>query len=118
MANKDVIEYLNAVSDRDVILPFVVEIVMRSGARYYVHSRAAVPGKNEPVLRVWDLRAMAPSALAELKQSITKLGTSSFGGKSEDLHGSLDWAILRAGIEDIEHVIEWHDRVWPEEVWP
>lgn len=100
----------------DIVPPFCVELVLRDGSRYCLHS---VSAKNEDtktlVLRIWDLRALTEADLEELKQNLNKAIDRSELLKEQKIHPKLDWANLRVHLEDIAYCVEWHDRLWPED---
>jgi len=95
--------------------PYLLEIVMRDGRSFYVHSGNS---RNEEswsvVVNVWDLRAIDEQAEIEIKKKISelKLWTDAIKGEPSDLHPKLSIGRLRCKLEDIAYVVEWWTRNW------
>ena len=107
-----VLWFLNRLDDKKIWAPFQVEIVMRSGARYYVHSRVGRLGERGSGMRVWDLRAFDTSEIETLKANLDGLDADNIPADEKKIHAKLDWAILHFDAADIEHAVEWHNRYW------
>jgi hypothetical protein len=111
--------WLAAIGEQTVP-PFVVELVLINGSRYFLHSVPVVDEESgSAALRIWDFRAFSEEDIETLKNRLNELGTR--GGqlpRAEELHPKLDWAILRINLDLIAYCIEWHDRIWPEEKRP
>jgi hypothetical protein len=108
------ISYLSKV--KGIIPPFVLELVIRDGARYFIHSVIDRDEKSKSaVIRIWDFRAMTEKDIEELKVILSELHDRSKLADERKVHPKLDWANLRIALDDIMYCIEWHDRSWPEE---
>jgi hypothetical protein len=109
-----VLGWLKLMCQGELIPPFCVEIVLRDGTRYYLHSILALEDETHTLCaRIWDLRAFDPSDISELKQSLNRVRDRSALAPAEALHPKLDWANLHLHYDDIAYCIEWHDRIWP-----
>jgi len=101
----------------DILPPFVLEVFMKNGERYYVHSSGMPSGDEEQdnlTLRIWDLRAFGPTDLVELQAALNRPEFSRADLVEETkVHPKLDWGILRARMSNVEYCVEWHDRYWP-----
>ena len=95
--------------------PYLLEIVMRDGSSFYVHSGNSRDDQSESVVvNVWDLRAVSDSDEAEIKNSLDTPGTwNKVRAKQPwDLHKSLSVGRLRCKLDDVLYVVEWWSRVW------
>lgn len=112
-----VADWIWQISDR--VPPFCVEIVLNNGSTYYLHS---VSGKDEKtksmVIRIWDMRAFTSKDIEELKTNLNKISDRGDLAEEQKIHSKLDWANLRLNLSDIAYCIEWHDRMWPEDLRP
>jgi hypothetical protein len=103
----------------DTIPPFCVEVYLKDGNRYFLHSVGAKESENNSVvLRIWDLRALTDRDIDEMKSSLNKIKTREELHDEQKIHPKLDWANLRIHLNDIAYCVEWHDRLWPEEKRP
>ncbi len=105
--------------NEEIIPPFCVELVLRDGNHYFLHS---ISGKDEEtqsmVMRIWDLRALTHEDIDETKLNLNKINSRKELSDKDKIHPKIDWANLRIHVNDILHCIEWHDRLWPEEQRP
>ena len=103
----------------DVVPPFCVELALRDGTRYFLHS---VNGNDEDtkslVIRVWDLRAFSDHDIENLKVALNKIKSRKEFHEETNIHPKLDWANLRIHLVDVAYCVEWHDRLWPEDKRP
>lgn len=101
---------------KEVVPPFCVEIVLRDGNRYYLHSVLELDKvSNTGVIRVWDLRAFADTDLEDLRKRLGNIKNRSELGSTQQVHPKLDWANVFLHADSIAYCVEWHDRLWPEE---
>lgn len=111
-----VLGWLKAMCRGEIIPPFCVEVVLRDGARYSLHSVLECDEETRTMcFRIWDLRALAQADVAELKQTLNGIRDREELSPAEKLHPKLDWANVRAHYDDVSYCIEWHDRIWPTE---
>lgn len=97
-----------------IIPPFCVEVVLRDGARYNLHSVLDCDDETKTMcFRIWDLRALSEGDVAELKQKLNGIRDREKLSPAEKVHPKLDWANVRVHYEDVSYCIEWHDRIWP-----
>jgi hypothetical protein len=97
------------------IPPYQMQIVMKDGSSYFVHSGN---GRNEETrsvcINVWDLRAIDGKAQAEILSKLSEHGewekVSSL--QPYDLHQLLSVGRLRCNLDEISHTVEWWSRVW------
>jgi hypothetical protein len=98
----------------EIIPPFCVEVVLRDGTRYSLHSVLDCDEETHTIcFRIWDLRALSEADVAKLKQKLNKIRSRKDLAPAEKLHRKLDWANVRAHYDDISYCVEWHDRIWP-----
>ena len=96
--------------------PFCVEVVMRDGARYNLHSVLQHDDETHTFcFRIWDLRALSQADILALKQKLNDVQDRKDLSPAENLHPKLDWANVYARYDDVSHCVEWHDRMWPKE---
>jgi hypothetical protein len=97
------------------IPPLLLEVLLSSGRSFYIKSVFESDDDAAELipLRVWDLRALSEKDLSELAAKLDK-----FKGPEppdlEKLHPRLDQGNLWVRLSDIEAIMEWHDRFWPE----
>lgn len=109
-----VLRWLELMCRGEAIPPFCVEVVLRDGARYSLHSVLDCDDETRTIcFRIWDLRALSESEVAELKQKLNTIRDRKDLAPAERLHPKLDWANVRAHYNAISHCVEWHDRIWP-----
>jgi hypothetical protein len=114
-----VLGWLKAMCKGELIPPFCVELVLKDGSRYNLHSIVAFEDQTRTLCaRIWDLRAFRPCELSQLKQSLNRIRTRRQLSPAEAVHPKLDWANLHLHYEDVAYCIEWHDRIWPEKNGP
>jgi hypothetical protein len=102
-----------------VIPPFCVELVLKDGSHYFLHSVSIEDAETETmVLRIWDLRAFGPVEIDTLKARLNDVRDRDSLGSEHEIDPRLDWANLRLHFADVAYCIEWHDRLWPEEARP
>jgi hypothetical protein len=70
------------------------------------------------VIRIWDLRALTDQDVQQLKDNLNLIQNIKELADEQKIHPNLDWANLRINVSDISYCIEWHDRLWPQEVRP
>jgi hypothetical protein len=95
--------------------PYLLEIVMRNGRSFYVHSgNSRDEESGSVVVNVWDLRAVDPQTEAEIKTKLDepKLWDEASKGQPWDLHPTLSIGRLRCKLDDIAYVVEWWTRTW------
>jgi hypothetical protein len=99
--------------------PFSVEVVLRDGSRYFLHSVFMVDEETSTfLLRVWDLRAFGEVDIEALKVKLNAMRDRDALQKEHEIHPKLDWANLRVPFNEIAYCVEWYDRLWPEELRP
>ncbi len=92
--------------------PLCVEVFLKDGNRYYLHSVGIINEENGSlVLRIWDFRAFSPEDIEELKVRLNDIQSLD---NETAIHPKLDWTNLRLHLNDIAYCVEWHDRLWPE----
>jgi len=95
--------------------PYLLEIVMKDGKSFYVHSGNT---RNEEahsvIVNVWDLRAIDKSAEEEIKKKLddSKVWNEVQSRHPGDLHPLLSLGRLRCSLDDILYVVEWWTRIW------
>jgi hypothetical protein len=95
--------------------PFCVELALRDGAHYNLHSVLTCDDDTSTmVVRIWDLRALNAEDVLTLKQTLN--GVRDRQGLNDErlLHPKLDWANVHLHYDDILYAVEWHDRIWPD----
>lgn len=114
-----ILGWLKAAFQGELIPPFCVEISLRDGARYNLHSIVKFDDETRTMCaRIWDLRAFQPAEVMELKQKLNQISERSQLVPAEAVHPKLDWANLHIHYDDISYCVEWHDRVWPDDETP
>ena len=103
----------------ETIPPLCVELVLRDGNSYYLHSFVSYEEGNESlVVRIWDLSTFTDNDLEELKISLNKISSRSQLNTADTIHPKLAWARLRLYLSDIAYCVERHDKLWPEQERP
>lgn len=99
--------------------PFCVELVMKGWAQL-LRALGGFDDKesDDLTLRVWDLRAFGPKDLDDLQRALNGIPDRSGLAHPEKIHPKLDWAVLRAHLDDVRYCVEWHDRLWPQDERP
>jgi len=98
-----------------IVPPFCVELVMRDGQRYFLHSYCTFDEQSETmVVKIWDVRELAPGDIDQIKKRLKEISQTG-ANEPPTLHPTLDWANLHARCDEILYCIEWHDRSWPDE---
>jgi len=92
--------------------PYLLEVVMKTGDRYYIHSPNVRDEERESmVLNIYDFRAIDEVAEDLIKKMLDEDKWES-GTKPENLHPLLTVARLRCDLEDIAFCVEWLSRWW------
>ena len=101
---------------QEIIPPLLLELVLRDGTRYYVQSVVQTDDETKSmVVRVWDLRELLDKDIAKLKRNVNNSIQSGCHDK-DSYHPKLDDGNLRLHLEDVWYLVEWHHRMWPEEL--
>lgn len=112
-----VLGWLKAMCKGEPIPPFCVELVLKDGVHYSLHSIVAFEDETRTLCaRIWDLRAFRPNEINQLKQKLNRIRSLRKLSPAEAVHPKLDWANLHLHYEDVAYCVEWHDRIWPKEV--
>jgi hypothetical protein len=102
-----------------IVPPFCLELVLIDGRRHFLHSVLLIDEETSSVvIRIWDLRALTDGDIEGLKRRLNEIGSRDMLVDATTVHPKLDWANLRARLDQISYCIEWHDRLWPEEQRP
>ena len=110
-----VLGWLKAMCQGEIIPPFCVEIVLKDGTRYNLHSIIDFDDETRTFCaRIWDLRAFRPADIIELRNKLNQIHVRSELAPAESVHPKLDWANVHLHHDDVAYCVEWHDRVWPE----
>ena len=111
-----VLGWMKAMGKGGIIPPFCVELALKDGRHYDLHSILEFDDETETMCaRIWDLRAFHPEEIEELKRKLNNVRDRKTLAPAEAVHPKLDWANVRLHYGDIAYCIEWHDRVWPVE---
>ena len=106
-------DWIKSLSSSQTVPPFCVEVVMRDGMRYMLHSggfdQPDTPGLT---FKAWDFRSVPEEDHELIKEAINKADGVDLP-VAEELHPKLDWGIVRASESEVAYVVEWHDRLWP-----
>jgi hypothetical protein len=102
--------------------PYFLEIVMKDGKSYYVHSGNSRDDESKSVVvNIYDFRALSGEDVVDLLKTLESL--SVIPEKPSDLHSQLSYGLLRCKLDDISHVVQWaRSRKWsfeqqfPEEI--
>ncbi|HEY4902908.1 MAG TPA: hypothetical protein VIH89_05490 [Candidatus Sulfotelmatobacter sp.] len=115
MASDWVLGWLKNMCVGEIIPPFCVELVLKDGTRYHLHSILELDDQTRTLCaRIWDLRAFHAEEIDELKQRLNQIRTRNGLAPAERVHPKLDWANLHLHYEDVAYCVEWHDRIWPD----
>jgi len=100
-----------------IVPPFCLEVVLRDGRSYPVHSLAYYDeSSGDIVLRIWDLRALTPSDRTALMAKLNQTFSSEALADHQAIHPKLDWGILRTNADEIRYHVEWANRHWSVEL--
>jgi hypothetical protein len=109
-----VLGWMKAMCKGEIIPPFCVELVLKDGTHYDLHSILEYDNETRTMCaRIWDLRAFHPEEIEDLKQKLNGIRDRQKLSPAEAVHPKLDWANLRLHYEDVAYCVEWHDRIWP-----
>lgn len=102
------------------IPPFVLEVLLRSGRSFYVKDVFDIHEEEPDVitLRVWDLRALSETDKQRVMLKLNTLKARDSIKSAQELHPNIDEGNLRVRISEIEGLMEWHDRFWPDPLEP
>jgi hypothetical protein len=93
--------------------PYLLEIVMRDGRSFYVHSFESRDKKTKSmILIVYDVSAIDPEEEYELKTRLDQTGHWSDSSSVDDLHTLLKIGRLRCSLDEIAYCMEWLGRRW------
>ncbi len=95
--------------------PYLLEIVMRDGRSFYVHSgNSRFEESLSVIVNIWDLRAVDSKTEIEIKHLLDNPKNWNVGisEKPSNLHPSLSIGRLRCVLDDIMYVVEWWSRTW------
>ena len=76
-------------------------------------SRLSIDAPEVIPLRVWDLRALSDSELAALPGKLNEVTDRNDWEEFSSIIPNLDQANLWLRLDEIEGVVEWHERFWP-----
>jgi hypothetical protein len=96
------------------IPPLLLEIVLKSGRSYYIKN--VFDNFNDDglfAIRIWDLRAVGTDDQAKLFAETNRLREREEWNNYRDFLPALDEANLWLRAQDVDHIVEWHDRFWP-----
>ena len=115
MAIDWILGWLKKMCAEGVIPPFCVEIMLKDGSSYFLHSIVDFEDETETMCaRIWDLRAFQFDEIADLKHRLNEINDRKELTPPESVHPKLDWANLHVHYDDVFYCVEWHDRLWPE----
>ena len=102
------------------IPPFVLEVLLRSGRSFFVKNVFDIHEEDPDLiaLRVWDLRALSETDEEQVMAKLNALKARDSIKSAQELHPNIDEGNLRVRISEIEGLMEWHDRFWPEPLEP
>ena len=92
--------------------PFFLEIVMKDGRSFYVHSGNSRDEESKSVVvNIYDFRAMNDNDVQGLLKDIEKIWVAP--KKPSELHPRLSHGLLRCKLDDIQYVVQWErGRTW------
>ncbi len=98
----------------------MLEVLLRSGRSFFVKNVFDIHEEDPDLiaLRVWDLRALSDIDEEEVMTKLNLLKARDSIKSAQDLHPNIDEGNLRVRISEIEGLMEWHDRFWPEPLEP
>lgn len=98
------------------IPPFCVEVNLRDGTNYYLHSVHSRDSESQSmIMRIWDFRMIQPEDMDDLKSKLNTLKDRQQLDEAANIHPKLDYADVRLHLQNIDYVIEWNDRLFPRE---
>lgn len=113
-----VADWLLVISD-DIVPPFCVEVVLKDPRTFYLHSISSRDEQTRSiVIRVWDLRSFTDQDREQLQDNLNRMQNRNELAEAQKIHPKLDWGNLRISISDVSYCMEWHDRMWPQELRP
>ena len=93
--------------------PYLLEIVMRDGRSFFIHSFGARDKKTKSMsLTVYDLSLIDPEEEYELKTRLDQTGHWSDSSSVDDLHTLLKFGRLRCSLDEVAYCVEWLGRRW------
>jgi hypothetical protein len=109
----DVAGYLKMARGQ-TIPPLLLEVVFRSGKSYFIKQVLDhFDAEGLFALRVWDLRALAPEEYPQLLEALNAHPERDAWSGYKTFQSRLDEATLWLHVQDVEQLVEWHDRYWP-----
>ena len=109
----DVVAYLKQARGQ-TIPPFLLELVLKSGRTYFIKNVFDhFDGSGLFAIRVWDLRALTESDSVSLLAKLNETKDREAWSDYAKFAPKLDQANLWLRAQDIDHIVEWHDRFWP-----
>ena len=92
--------------------PYFLEIVMKDGKSFYVHSGNSRNEESQSVVvNIYDFRAMSNDDVQDLLKTLEKL--TAIPKKLSELHPRLSYGLLRCKLDDILYVVQWErNRTW------
>lgn len=111
-----ILDYLTWSIER-TIPPLCLELVLKSGRSFWI-AWVFRFGKDDPMItmRVWDMRAIGDDDETQLLSNMNALRDRNAPDYMKRLHPKLDQANLRIPPDSIECLVEWHDRIWPQDL--
>lgn len=101
-------------AQEQVLPPLSFEVVLRSGRSYFAKWIFRFTDEDELItIRIWDFRAMAETDQGDLLARMNEIRDRADYEDLERLHPKLDQANLHVRLDQIEALLEWHDRLWP-----
>ena len=109
----DVAGYLKMARGQ-TIPPLLLEVVFRSGKSYFIkHVLDYFDSEGLFALQVWDLRALTPEEHPQLLEALSAHQKRDAWSGYKKFQPKLDEATLWLHVQDVEQLVEWHDRYWP-----
>lgn len=110
-----VLGWLKLLRNGDLTPPFCVELALKDGAHYNLHSVLRCDDATRTmIVRIWDLRALDQNEIPVLKKNLNQVRDRKALADEHALHPKLDWANVHLHYDDISYCVEWHDRIWPD----
>jgi hypothetical protein len=111
-----VVGWLKSMCKGQPIPPFCVELVLKDGTRYNLHSVVSSEDETETLCaRIWDLRTFRSDEISALKQRLNEIRERSALVPAKAVHPKLDCADLHVHYGEIAYCVERHDRTWPDD---